>query len=486
MITPQFKVIQDDEFIQISISISSIRFKPDGLEIVVDENLFIFHLAPYYLRLRFSHKLVDDERCKAEYKAKEEIILVRIAKETPGEQFEDLDLTTKLLARQNVLDTGATGETQKTKGPLIQEVDDSRDASGENLRETGEKYNWEIRQETPQDASGLLVSKYGFDDQYSGIIGVSIANGNDINELSDPESTSPEDRVCERLAKENEKFDPEYYISEYMTAKYGEQEELQINGIKELLSFIPPQVKKFLKWYKQTENKNDVMPVDFNETQQQQMANNIPKRQYLVTDGKTLYLTLVSLLFAYVFEQIENEGSHTTESAWTIGKLTPQIAFLDHNILRKEDIQIASVLRAIVVTGIRRSLSYTLHRNYDLSLKAWNYVYYLLRGGKRLVIQCLLDIHEVFRFHDVYYVYNRILIGDLCSWFISNGSENVIRSLAAELKKEVDSMTKDRIDFDCFTGIDEVNGIIERENMTLAEMEQLAESEYLRQDQPAI
>lgn len=94
----------------------------------------------------------------------------------------------------------------------------------------------------------------------------------------------------------------------------------------------------------------------------------------------------------------------------------------------------------------------------------------------------MLDIHEVFRFHDVYYVYNTILLNDLCSWFISEGNENIIRSLAIELKKELDQMKKTDIDFDCVCGIDESSGEVSWENMNIEEMEILSEQEYLQQN----
>ncbi|AET38800.1 Hsp90 cochaperone SHQ1 Ecym_3309 [Eremothecium cymbalariae DBVPG len=498
MITPKFNVNQDEEFIYIKLHISNIRFNAPGLEIVVDGNLFVFHLSPYYLRLRFPHEMVDDERCTAQYNSNDESIAVKVPKTLKGQVFEDLDLSTKLLARQGeilALDgIEAREKLSKVAGKsLIEEVGGASDINGrlsqtkekfdwkerQQLQETGEKFNWELKQELQDSSDMLLNHKYGFDDQYESIIRISLSNGNDINELDDPENTSMDSRVLERISKENLKFDPEYYISEYMTFKYGSKEELDINGINTLLKFIPTLPKAYLKWYKHAENKDITMPVEFNGKEQEIMQNNIPKKEYLVSDIKPLYLTILSLLFAQTFEQIENEGSHNTESAWTIGKLTPQISFLDQQILPQDLIEKFSIIKAVIVTGMRRSLSYPLHRNYDLSMKCWNYVYYILRGGKRLVLRALLDIHEVFRFHEVYYVYNKILLDDLCSWFLLNGSEHLIRSLAVDLKRELDALQKKEIEFDCVVGPDENSGEVLWENLTLEEMEYLAEQEYL-------
>lgn len=492
MITPKFEVTQDDSFVYVNIRITSIRFDSGGLEIVVDKNLFVFHLSPYYLRLRFPHEVLDDEdqNATAEYRAKEEAIFVKIPKANKGEFFEDLDLPTKLLARQGDI-LGADmveNTTEIKKGPLIQEVGSSTSITDENQSELdqigamGEQFNWEIKQEVNQSVSNVLDGsyKYGFNNQYYGIIAVSLSNGNDINELNDPENTSEDDRISERLKKEELKFDPDYYVSEYMISRYGDEEELEVNGITRLLRFTPNIIKEFFKWYENVEDKESVMCINFTEFEQNQMMNNIPRKGYLVSDINTikrLYLTILNIMFAYIYDLIENEDAKNTESAWTIGKLTPQIAFLDQKLRILDDADI-SMVKIVIYTAIRRALSYPLHRNYELTTKTWEYVYYLLRGGKKLIIRTLLSIHEIFRYHDAYYVYNKVLLDDLVSWFINNGNETIIRSLAIELKKELDNMTKETIEFDCLTGLDEETGEPSWENMNIREMETLAESEY--------
>ncbi|KZV10511.1 SHQ1 [Saccharomyces cerevisiae] len=504
MITPRFSITQDEEFIFLKIFISNIRFSAVGLEIIIQENMIIFHLSPYYLRLRFPHELIDDERSTAQYDSKDECINVKVAKLNKNEYFEDLDLPTKLLARQGDL-AGADALTEntdakKTQKPLIQEVE--TDGVSNNIKDDvktigqmGEGFNWEIEQKMDSSTNnGILKTKYGFDNLYDTVISVSTSNGNDINELDEPEHTDANDRVIERLRKENLKFDPEYYVSEYMTYKYGNEEDLEINGIKELLKFTPSIVKQYLQWYKDSTNPNLVMPIEFTDEEQKQMQDNLPKKSYLVEDIKPLYVTILSVLFSYVFEQIENEGTHTTESAWTMGKLCPQISFLDQQLKQVNELQDgmkeiskvnkdSSLIKIAIITGIRRALSYPLHRNYDLAMKAWTFVYYILRGGKRLVIRALLDIHETFRFHDVYYVYDKVLLDDLTAWFISQGSENVIRSLALEMRKEQESLSKQDIEFECIASFNEQTGEPEWETLNIREMEILTESEYREQQQ---
>ncbi|QLQ78980.1 hypothetical protein HG537_0B03270 [Torulaspora globosa] len=484
MLTPEFVVSQDDKFVFIKVKVSTVRFSASGLEMAVDGTVFVFYLSPYYLRLTFPDEIVDDERATAKYCSKEECIDIQLPKLREGTFFEDLDVPTKLLARRGDL-VGAHALSKRDQGlkkPLIEEIG----FGNENLEKddlqaisaAGDSFNWEIEQNVKGQCDGLLSMKYGFEDLYDTSVSVSVSNGNDINELDDPERTAPNDRVRERLGKEDLKFDPEYYVSEYMIKRYATAEDLIINGIEEVMKFTPAVVKDYLKWYKNTDDRSCVMPVVFTEKEQEQMQKYIPRKEYLVSDPKRLYVTVLCLLFAYIFEEMETGGVHNTESAWSIGKLTPQICFLDQQLVLEDTTGGPSLIRAAIITGIRRSLSYPLHRNYDLSTKAWTFVYYVLRGGKRLVTRCLLDIHEIFRFHDVYYVYNRILLDDLCSWFISQGSENVTRSLALELKKELDQISKDEIEFNCISGVNDDTGELTTENMTIREMEILAEKQF--------
>lgn len=175
---------------------------------------------------------------------------------------------------------------------------------------------------------------------------------------------------------------------------------------------------------------------------------NLPRKSYLIDDSykPEILFTTICLLFAYHFDLRENEGDHNIESAWTIGKIVPQFSFLDSKIVIENNY---NVLRAAIITCIRRALTYPYHRNFDMITKVWDDVYYNLRGGKRLVLKALLDLKELFRFHDIYYVYDKIWLEDLCAYLISdNVSEATIRNLAHDIQKEVSSIKKADITFE--------------------------------------
>ncbi|CCK70458.1 Hsp90 cochaperone SHQ1 KNAG_0E01960 [Huiozyma naganishii CBS 8797] len=472
MLTPKFDITQDDEFIHVKIYISSIRFSSHGVEVVIDGNTLIFHLAPYYLRLRFDNELVEDERASTKFIVGEECILVTAPKRVHGQVFEDLDLHSKLLARIN--DDAGKAANDKPNGPLIQELDSKRNTAEDpnelkNISEQGQAFDWEIEQTEQPEKDILNGAKYGFDGAYSDIIGLSISNGNEINGLRDPEHTNANERCVERLRTEDVSFDDGYYASEYMTGKYGDEDDLMISRIREIMSFTPPIIKDYLDWRKTEPDTQATMPIEFSDKEKEQMQKNLPHKSYSLLSSETTklsYITILNILFSYSFDLLENEGDQTSESIWTVGKLTPQIAYLDQqlvpeepplqeNVLIKEATHSSnnpatkqeSIIQSSIRAGFRRSLCYPLHRVFDLSERAWRHAYHILSGGKRLVIKVLLAVHELFRYHDVYYVYNKCLLDDLCSWFIDQGNETVIRSLALEVHKELSQVSKSTVDF---------------------------------------
>jgi protein SHQ1 len=457
MITPFFTVRQDDTFVYIDVKINHVRFSAAAIEMVVEGPLFVFLLAPYYLRLRLPHACVDDERSHAEYDSKEECVKIKVPKANSGEHFEDLDLTAKLLARLN---EPAPSQSR----PLIEEI--GGDLTTEIQQ--AEAFDWEVAQTAaPTPTETISGGRYGFGNNYHDIIGVSVANGNDINELADPEHTSTDNRVVERLIKENIKFDPEYYAADYIMQQHPSPDDDK--QLAALLEWRSPTTRAFLKWYKSQQG-NEHAPqymadVKFSKKEQEQMLD-LPRKLYLIEPGSPQQtqslLVLVALLFSYHFDMRETEGDHNIESAWTVGRLTPQIAMLDAQLVQSATAELAdSLLQVQVISSTRRALAYPLHRNYDLVQRVWDDVYHNLRGGKRLVIKSLLDLRELFRFHDVYYVYNKIWIDDLCSWLIGDGvKEGMIRALAHDLKKAVASVQKTDVTFEKLESSDDSEDMV--------------------------
>lgn len=476
MLTPYFTVTQDDAYIYLNIKISHVRFSASSVEMVVDSELFIFSLNPYYLRLRFPYPIVDDERATATLNSKDSTVDIKLPKENPGQVFPDLDLSAKLLARKEEPKAAASK-------PLIEELDlpntveKAFEPSTAQLAQDGESHDWELPQSVPLDQATSI--SYGFNNAYNSIVGVSLSNGNDINELGDPETALPHDRIIERLIKENIKFDPEFYAADYIMLQHPSEDDDKDFSLA--LSWKSPITRQFMTWYKQqsqlpVESREQVIPLVFTEEEQQKMLQ-LPRKTYLIEESYKLqlYVLLLSVLFAYNYDLRENLGEHNIESVWTVGKLIPQFAFLD-SLLFIPGENDNSILKSCVITGVRRALCYPLYRHYSIATKAWNDVYYTLRSGKRVVMKVLLEARELFRFHDVYYVYDKIWLEDLCLWVLSEAvSESSIRQMAHDLKKEVDSLHKSVITFE---KIDDTQSGDEMMVLDVQEVETFANESY--------
>jgi protein SHQ1 len=456
MLTPRFELTQDNDFVYVKIHIANIRFSAAAIEMVINDNVFIFSLPPYYLRLRFPKSLIENEDANSEFVPKEECIKIRLPKLNKGEFFPDLDLGAKLLARLNEPSNNINKEKEKPTS-LIQEIDitennnmnnntaDNDERQYSQLEQEAINYDWEIPQILQTPLTGLNANvKYGFNNQYSDYLTPSLANGNDINELSDPDHLQPDDRIMERLIKENIKFDMEYYANDYITTKYLSQEIGSDYGILAALKFISP----YEKLFKENKSKNDIK-IEFSQTEQDKM-NDLPRKSYLIDDPRSLYYTILCILFSYSYEIRSFQGETTIESAWTIGKLTPQISCLDSQLIQSNNETEKNMIKIIILTMARRALGFPLYRQYDLIIKSWMDVYWILRCGKRGVLKVLLEVRELFRKHDIYYIYCKILFDDLCSWVLRDDGCNdiVLRNLAHVLRKDVELLEKKDIVFE--------------------------------------
>ncbi|GME98024.1 unnamed protein product [[Candida] boidinii] len=427
---------------------------------------------------------------------------------------------------------GSSAVTHSDKRPLIQEMDipqfnekqvEPATEQMDTIETEGSTFNWEIEQKLPEEVPNFTelsnVAKYGFDNQYSNMMDVSLANGNDINELSKPDVMNPDDRIIERVIKENLKFDPEFYANDYLIIKYKDDESIDDDKMySSIMSWKPIWKKKYSAWSKAQqetkakieilknsadlviESENNALPklemhvkVDFTSEEEKLMLD-LPKKSYILEDPRPTYYTLVSLLFAYSFDLRENEGDHTVESAWSIGKLAPQISCLDSQLIQTNNSTETNMIKVVVLTSSRRSLCYPLHRHFDLIKQVWDDVYYILRCGKRAVLKCLLDLREQFRFHDIYYVYCLILLDDLCSWVLQDScSELVLRNLAHQVRKESSAMTRKDLIFEKIMGTPEDDVMKDSEDSTnsqaeeelevinLEDIEELAEGAYAEQ-----
>ncbi|KAI9009958.1 protein SHQ1 [Phycomyces nitens] len=430
MITPTFKVDQDDNSITITINTPYVRAQDVDLHVSGTE--FRFFLRPYFLRLYFPANLVEDDDSKAVYDPSLGQFTVKVSKENKGEHFPDLDLLTKLLARRGEATNASEDQQQQPKKPLI-EVIGSQDVSMDEPTETVESefqkaadFNWELPQELPADDL-MIHSVYGFNNQYSGYFTHVQETMNEIIDIREPEKSTMESRRQDRLEQEELKFDEDYYAMDFVN-----DEEIQ-NAIK-YKTLWSKELKRIQKLSKQEEEgKNRKSPLiqeidtDPNQTvdidmdglsidgqeslvkftpKEEALMRSLPNKEYLLSNEKVTYLGLVDLMFAYSYNHRVSEGENTVESVWCVGKISPTISCLEQ----------FTTLKDTIVACYRRVLSYPLYRSIALCEKVLQDVYVLFRLGKRAILKALLDMKDLFDHHDVYYVYSKIWLDDYCVW----------------------------------------------------------------------
>ncbi|KAF8938270.1 hypothetical protein BGZ58_001259 [Dissophora ornata] len=559
MITPSFTVSQEEDFV--TIVIKAPHIKTQNVDFEVDGAVFKFNLKPYFLRLTFPGNVVDDERAKAAYNVGAGELTVVLPKETPGEHFPDLDMLTKLLVRK-----GDLTEKQQIKRPLIEVISSGDTLEGTQQLDKDEEFDWEMPQEIRQEIFSEV--RYGFNNRYSGFFTHVQETANDVLDVYDPEHATFEIRRQNRIKRENDKFDDEYYMNDFMTEEEiqdvlkfktqwwnelraiqkaekatsikkatsetivatptfttkkqdlptlapissttfkstllsnqsqsstpsifnivkDDSEDTASNsplgpfGLKEVSTktisskitetsksgslivdletapastpdYLIPKEEPLIDESEPVKHlgghsitivdpsrpslnnqlEDDMADLSLNtgdsfvnikpfSAKEQELMRDLPRREYILENTKSTYLTLIDILFAYSYDLRVSEGDTTVETAWTICKLSPSMAALDQ----------FTTLRETLLASFRRALAYPLSRNWNLAMKVLQDVYVILKLGRRGILRALLAIKDVLDHDDVYYIYSKMFIEDYCVW-IQSASEKVVRTLAHEL-----------------------------------------------------
>ncbi|KAF9302251.1 Hsp90 cochaperone shq1 [Mortierella antarctica] len=209
MITPVFNVTQDDDYV--TIVINAPHIKTQDVDFFVEGQEFKFYLKPYFLRLTFPGNIVEDDRAKATYDVGKGQMTVVLAKEEPGQFFPDLDMLTKLLVRKG--DLSEKSKADQIKRPLIEVMSKGDTLEGTHL-EKDEDFDWQLPQQINQEIFSEV--RYGFNNRYSGFFTHVTETANDVLDVYDPEHATLEVRRENRIQRENDKFDDEYYMSDFM------------------------------------------------------------------------------------------------------------------------------------------------------------------------------------------------------------------------------------------------------------------------------
>ncbi|KAJ7606617.1 SHQ1 protein-domain-containing protein [Roridomyces roridus] len=415
MITPRFECSQTAESVVIKIYCPSVRAA--DVEIHVDDTLLTIHINPYFLRLNFSHPLLEDDESSAQYDPSSGYMTVTLTKETKGQEFADLDLLAKLLAPRPSKEAPSIeviGEQYEDEADELVARTNALSLEQEEILIAAEN-DWQLPQQVPTSDPPITTSitqSYGFLNRYSGYFKHVTHTENEINELGpDPEACLVQERRSRRWKHEDEKWDEEHYMADYADDEY----------IQELISWVNPRIVSD-------------GPFAFTEEENLTLLN-LPRREYLsdAHQTKNLYITLATILFAYAYEARTTQGDSTPESAWTLCSLTPAFSALDPAPYTTTS-NWESELAACLYQSYRRSLAFPLFRSFSLAEACRVDVAELFSRGKRAITRCLLEIKRILDHHEVYYVYSKIWVEDFCVWVQASASDDVLKEIGEALR----------------------------------------------------
>ena len=335
------------------------------------------------------------------------VFTIKVPKECKGQDFEGLDMITSLLCVPK----------RVKRQPLIEEIEDDERQNVDNASQDDEEdIDWCLEEAQPDEDQGesLTGRKYGFANQKSNIFK---HRNEDIClaiDLRDPDTKSRGDRREERLRDEVSRFDEEYYLF----CLFEDQD--TITRLKHLTDFGL-----------ECDQLDDMDLYDM---------KNLPRRKYLLSSGekKRLLIGLVDILFAYAYDKRTTEGEETSESNWTISKLSSTLSWLET----------FDGMRETIISCYRRSLIYPLHRNFGLSRRVMEDVVNIIKKGRKSCVKCLLSIRRLFnQTLDSKFILNDLYITDYCIW-IQGVKESHLKKLAFELENEMPKVTKSDLGLD--------------------------------------
>ncbi|XP_046581089.1 protein SHQ1 homolog [Haliotis rubra] len=401
MLTPSFELFQDDIFL--TIVIKAPFTKVSETEIFIEDSDFKFYSKPYFLRLNLPGNIVEDGRETANYDADAGTFTIRAAKQTAGQVFDGLDMLTKLLAPRG---------DGSAKQPTIEVMGEESILPSDALPDE-EDIDWSVEQ-TPFMETSVLADghKYGFGCLRSGVFKRLQSELCEVVDLRDPDSVAPEERRAQRKEEESHKFDDDHYLADLY------QDDL----VQHLLSFRPPWDAAWKQLSKGGKRKELVTLTE----EEKEKMRKLPNKEFLIDSSMlpSVYLSLVDVIFCYMYSYRVTEGEHNVESGWTISKLSATLSWLET----------FSSLQDVMATCYRRCLCFPLHRHWSLLETVREDTCRVLSLGRRQVLKCLLDVQTILTDTEQRYILNDLYINDYCVWIQGIRNEK-LETLASALRK---------------------------------------------------
>jgi protein SHQ1 len=444
-ITPQFAITQTETHINLEIRVPHVRVTSESVQVAItDDSVLHFASPPYLLVLEFApqqfHETADESCATYEPTIRNGVIQLLLKKKKKG-QWENLDLLGRMVPNKKA---GTSRWLREVKGD-----GDSLD-NEEGAQQADDSHNSVL----PVDYAG-----YGFRRMFHGIFTDLARDGLAKEMLEMPweeqslllaESSTRHERREQRFQMEARNFGIERYMGDL------EIEEDYIYQCAMAMESHWQQSSSDGKVAELTEQLSSLeIQSDFVAGQESFFSSD--ERLQLVSipypllppslqpdQEHALFLGLLDILFAYVYDHIVTDGDPTVESAWTITILSPSLSWLE-DWLPEDSVQ------TVAASSLRRALIYPYIRNYDFAVHVMNQVTTILRQGIRCVLRCLLKTRTILDRSEMYYLGNKLYLDPYLAWVQAHAATlpGKLVSLAEIVEKVLlDDGLKDTLGFD--------------------------------------
>ena len=383
-------------------------------------------------------------------------LTVTIRKEEEG-IWDDLDLLGRL--QQQPMQKKKQQANDRTSNPLIKVIDVDKDET--ETSNDNDNNNISATSNLMEDLLSVNnenKATYGLFQQYSNVFKDYAREGlaHEMLECPNPDevynNVQGENDISEqqnkremRLEMENEKFDTDRYLNDLCVEEEGDmifdsamqmvphwaanQSSLSDMSNEESNdTYTIDNVTRQLSKLSTTEEKQ---PNTFFTAEESHLLATLPPQsnipiQLSAEQKRSAFLSLTDILFAYVYDHRTTDGDPTVESSWTVMILSPSLSWLE-NYNPPYD-TISDVIR----WNIRRSLIYPYLRSYALAIKVADDICQIIKCGRRTIIRCLLQLHQIMEKSESHYLFNKLYIDPLLGWIQRCEEEEVI-----EFGKEV-------------------------------------------------
>lgn len=413
MLIPRFSLSQTSTHLSISIRCPYVKFSSgkdeNGVEVdLLSGNDFYFACKPYYLHLYLPGRVIDKDQLDYRYDLETSSFCFTYAKENPNEHFENLDMLTRLLHQDE--------KKKKNNGIKTNQIEEIDVQTNEDEDEDDDEPLWnqmrqmEINDQVKEEPVISSSIYYGFNQQYKEVFSSFDSEYLLIFDNPSPDTLSMSSIRLSRLEKENEDFNLEHFLAD----------KDEFDDEKTILDYSIDLDDELTD-----EDRDDL--------------KNLKYKQFLIDDPIPIYLGLIDLLYAFVYDQRITQGDPCCESPWNIQKVSSTLSWFET----------FTDLPSVLIASARRTLTYPLIRSMKLVKKCFEDVQKIFLQDKRMILKCLLKMRRLFLDEEHRYLLNTLYLNDYCLWIQTDCQKKWLESLADAMKHWIkDEFNENLLEFD--------------------------------------